>query len=401
MNKAASEAMVLLVDDETFFLQILQRQLANLGLTNVRSFQDAGEALVKLESDSSAFDLVICDLQMPNMDGVEFVRHLARIRFQGAVLLVSGEDTRILQTAERLAQAQKLNVLGALQKPTTPDQLRELLEQPAAAVAPLGAGGVNFGVEEVRQAIDCGELVNHYQPKVSMASGELVGVETLVRWQHPTAGLVLPHRFIDTAEQHGLIESLTDVVMAGALHDLRQWLDGGVDLHLAVNVSMDSLADLDFVEKVTQLASDAGVTLQRLVIEVTESRLMRDPVALADILTRLRLRHVGVSIDDFGTGHSSLSKLRDIPFNELKIDRSFAHGAVRNAALRSIVQASLDMARQLGIHSVAEGIEDLDDWNFLRAAGCDVAQGFFIGRPMPAEQLFHWIEDWVKRRPPS
>lgn len=397
MERLLGTMKILLVDDEPFVLRVLTQQLNNLGLTDLHTHEHAHAALAEIEADPEAFELIFCDLQMPKMDGVEFVRHLARLEYSGDLVLISGEDTRILQTAERLAQAQRLHVLGSLRKPTTPDELREILKH-SSAVSPARAAAAPFDAAELQRAIASGELVNHYQPKVDLASGALVGVETLVRWQHPEAGLVFPDRFITTAEQNGLIEPLTQAVLAGALQQTRRWLDAGLDLHVAVNVSMESLTDLGFPDRVIEAAADARVPLDHLVLEVTESVLMRDPVAPADILTRLRLKHVGVSIDDFGTGHSSLVKLRDIPFNELKIDRGFVHGAAGDAALRTIVEASLGMARQLGIRPVAEGVEDQDDWDFLRAAGCDLAQGYFMGRPMPAGQLTEWLHEWGGRK---
>jgi len=161
---------------------------------------------------------------------------------------------------------------------------------------------------------------------------------------------------------------------------------------------MDSLTDHAFPDYVDQAVAAAGVPASRLMLEVTESRAMKDPMATLDILTRLRLRRIGLSIDDFGTGHSSLAQLRDIPFDELKVDRSFVHGACANEALRAILQPSLNMARQLGMKTVAEGVEDIDDWQYLQAAGCDVAQGYFIGRPMPPGHLLGWLAEWEVRR---
>src|SRR5690606_18858353 len=169
------------------------------------------------------------------------------------------------------------------------------------------------------------------------------------------------------------------------------------DLQVAVNVSMDCLRALDFPELVVKAAEQAGLPPARLMLEVTESRLMRDSRAALDILTRLRLKRIGVSIDDFGTGHSSLAQLRDLPFEELKIDRGFVHGACRDAALAAILNASLDMARQLGLKTVAEGIEDRADWDFLRDAGADVGQGYFIARPMRAEEVLAWADAWSGR----
>ena len=168
---------------------------------------------------------------------------------------------------------------------------------------------------------------------------------------------------------------------------------------MAVNISMDNMAALDFPDLVSQWAHEAGVDLSSVMLEVTESRLMKDVRAPLDILTRLRLRRVGLSIDDFGTGHSSLAQLRDIPFDELKLDRSFISGAAEDSALRAIVEATLAMARQLGMKSVAEGVETRADWDFLRALGCDVAQGYFIARPMSGTDVLGWRMGWEQRRP--
>ena len=389
----------LLIDDDPFALKLLARQLEQLGCVAVTLCERAHDALALLEAQSETIGLVFCDLQMPGMDGVEFVRHLARIGYRGGLVLVSGEDARILQTVQKLAQAHHIHMLGALAKPVSFEQLRQVLASNASrsATAPP-ADRLPYAPDDLKRAIAGGELVNHYQPKVELVNGELIGVEALVRWQHPRGGLVFPDQFIATAEEHGLIDELTRAVLTSALHQVRLWREQGLDLQMAVNVSMDNLAALDFPDVVAQLANEAGVALSSLVLEVTESRLMRDVRVPLDILTRLRLKRVGLSIDDFGTGHSSLAQLRDIPFDELKLDGSFVNGAAKDPALKAIVEATLTMARQLGMKSVAEGVEHRDDWDFLRALGCDVAQGYFIARPMPAIDLPGWRNDWELRR---
>lgn len=389
----------LLIDDDPFALKLLARQLEQLGCAAMTLCERARDALVLLETEFETIGLVFCDLQMPDIDGVEFVRHLARIGYRGGLVLVSGEEGRILQTVQKLAQAHQIHLLAALAKPVSSEQLRQVLASYASRSTNLPrADRHQYPPDDLQRAIAGGELVNHYQPKVELATGELVGVETLVRWQHPHAGLVFPDQFIATAEEHGLIEELTRAVLAAALRQAHVWRDAGLELQLAVNVSMGNLAALDFPDVVAQLASEAGVALSSVVLEVTESRLMKDLRAPLDILTRLRLKCVGLSIDDFGTGHSSLAQLRDIPFDELKLDRSFVHGAAADSALRAIVEGSLSMARHLGMKSVAEGVEDRADWDFLRTIGCDVAQGYFIGRPMPGIVLPAWRGGWERRR---
>ncbi|MBE0546709.1 MAG: EAL domain-containing response regulator [Rubrivivax sp.] len=390
---------ILLIDDDPLALKLLARQLEHLGCVDVALCGDASEALTLLETQAETIRMVFCDLQMPDIDGVEIVRHLARIRYRGSLVLISGEDGRILQTAHKLAQAHSIHALGAMQKPISLEQLRQVLASDARrSAAPARPAHRPCAPDELRRAIARGELVNHYQPKVDLASGAPSGVETLVRWQHPQAGLVFPDRFVAMAEECGLIDDLTRAVLAGALRQARLWRDSGLQLQVAVNVSMDNLAALDFPDVVAQLATEAGVALSSLTLEVTESRLMKDARAPLDILARFRLKHVGLSIDDFGTGHSSLAQLRDIPFDELKLDRSFVHGAADDSSLKAIVEGILAMARQLGMKTVAEGVEDRADWDLLRDLGCDVAQGYFIARPMPGGDLPGWLAAWEQRR---
>ena len=236
------------------------------------------------------------------------------------------------------------------------------------------------------------------QPKVSLTTGHMVGVETLVRWRHPVDGLVFPDRFVGVAETHGLIQRLTRTVIATALTDARAWqLKTGMALHLAINVSMDDVSELDFVDYVASEAAAAGIPSKDVTLEVTESRLTQDMRILLEVLTRLRLKRFRFSIDDFGTGHSSLAQLRDIPFDELKIDRGFVHGAGTDPTIRAIFDSSVTLAKQLGMQIVAEGVEDRADWEHVRKAKCDLAQGYFLAKPMPIEALHEWIEDWEER----
>lgn len=389
---------ILVIDDEPFALRLVEHQLRALGHTEITVHAHALAAVQVLEENPAAADVILLDLQMPEMDGIEFVRHLARLKFPGAIILVSGEDERILHTASRLATAHALHILGTLNKPVQPDALDRLLDATHAPVAPPPPEGKVYGPEELAAAIADGQLLNHYQPKVELATGLVVGVETLVRWQHPSDGLVFPEQFVSVAEEHQLIDALTHTVLTEALRQTRNWLEAGATISVAVNVSMKTLVSLDFPDVVDRAIRAAGVTNKHIMLEVTEGRLMTDVVRALDVLTRLRLKQIGLSIDDFGTGHSSMTQLRNIPFVELKIDRSFVHGADRDLAARAIVDASLAMARQLGLKSVAEGVEVVTDWHQMRAMGCDIAQGFFIARPMPADKFDAWHAGWREYR---
>lgn len=386
---------IYVIDDDAFALRMVSHQLKALGFTETVGFEHAADAVRALSEDPVAPSLILLDLQMPDLDGIEFVRHLATLKFGGGLILVSGEDERVLQTASTLASAYALDVRGVLTKPVSPARLKALLDAPSGAPPREPTQPrKTYPPEAVAHAIHSDELVNYYQPKVDLRTGRVIGVEALVRWLHPTDGLVYPEQFVSVAEEHRLIDPLTRTVLKNALLQARAWRDEGADLVVAVNVSMENLAALDFPDFIERALRDAGVPNQQLVLEVTESRLSHNARMALDIFTRLRLKRIGLSIDDFGTGHSSLAQLRIVPFDELKIDAGFVHGADRDASARAIVDASIAMARQLGLTTVAEGVEVFTDWEHVRAVGCDVGQGYFIGHPMPAETFNTWLTGW-------
>ncbi|MBI2409047.1 MAG: EAL domain-containing response regulator [Gemmatimonadetes bacterium] len=387
---------IFVIDDDPFALHLVSHQLRALGFRQISVFERARDAVEELDRDPAAASLILLDLQMPDMDGIEVVRHLAQQHYDGGLILVSGEDQRVLATASAVARARALDVRGFITKPVTPDQLRRVIEAPAHRSAPR-IPRKRYEPEEIQRAIANNELVNHYQPKVEFATGRVTGVEALVRWQHPVDGLVFPEQFVGVAEEHRLIDPLTRAVLRGALAQAREWQDDGLILTVAVNVSVDNLVALDFPDFIERAVREAGVSNKQLVLEVTETRLMTNVLLALDILTRLRLKHISLSIDDFGTGHSSLAQLRNIPFDELKIDRGFVHGANRDTSAHAILEASLGVARQLGLKTVAEGVETLSDWQLMQSLNCDVAQGYFVTRPIPVEAFASWHIAWDKR----
>jgi len=388
---------ILLLDDEPFMLKLLARMLARQGCANL-SLADSGAAGLAVVRGDAPPDLILCDLNMPEMDGIEFIRRLVEHDYHGSLILVSGEDSRLLQAASQLARAHGLLLLGHLGKPVLPDQLAQLLDKWCDArwrkLAAATSSSVAYGQADLAEALRQGQLLNYYQPKVSIASGRVVGVEALVRWQHPRDGVVYPDSFIPLAEECGLIDELTRAVFRAAMAHASSWRDAGLDLSVSVNVSMDNLHTLGFVDFIVAEAAAAGIAPRKIILEVTESRLMQDLRTPLEVLARLRLRRFRLSVDDFGTGYSSLVQLREIPFDELKIDRGFVHGAGDDPIKRAICSASVGLARQMGLDAVAEGVEDGADWRFLKAIGCDLAQGYFIARPMPAEALPAWAAHW-------
>ena len=397
MSLDRSSIKVLVLDDEPFMLRLLAHLLGELGFTRVATCDNGVDALRQAEAGNDAPDLILMDLNMPGMDGVEFVRKLVEQEFRGDLILVSGEDDRMMHMAEKLIRAHRVNLIGHLSKPFSLAGLSTLLDRSRAGMDKQKPLRKIYDPERLRAAILGGELLNYYQPKVEVSTGAVLGVETLVRWMHPQDGLVSPDQFIGVAEEHGLIDALTRAVLRAALAQSASWRQAGLHLRVAVNVSMDNLTSVEFVDCVTHESEAAGVSPADLILEVTESRLMLDQRAPLEILARLRMKRYGLSIDDFGTGHSSLKLLRDIPFDELKIDGSFVHDAWHDPTARAIYDASLALGQQLGMVVCAEGVEDADDWDLVKRSGCDKAQGYFIGRPMPASEFPAWLEAWQGR----
>jgi EAL domain-containing protein (putative c-di-GMP-specific phosphodiesterase class I)/DNA-binding NarL/FixJ family response regulator len=391
---------ILLLDDDPFMLKLLSVMLAQIGFTRVATCDSGEKALQRVTETKDLIDLIFLDINMPGMDGIEFIRRLVECRYRGSVILVSGENSRILESVEKLIEAHHLIALGRLQKPVKPAELASLIGrlEPNKGHSELTRPSRrSYTADELRAAIARGELINYYQPKVALATFEVVGVESLVRWQHPIDGIVFPDQFLGLAEQHGLLTAVTGVVLVEAMKQVKVWSQAGHPLAVAVNVSMDDLIALDFPDMAASLAVSVGVEPRLLTLEVTEGQVMRQRSTILDVLSRLSLKRFGLSIDDFGTGHSSLAQLRDLPFNELKVDRGFVHGASQDPTRSAICSASLRMAHQLQMKVVAEGIEDQDDWNFLAHLGCDIGQGYFIARPMPAAAVLDWLSAWARK----
>jgi diguanylate cyclase (GGDEF)-like protein len=252
---------------------------------------------------------------------------------------------------------------------------------------------------ELRRAIDNRQLVLHYQPKVDAHTGQMLGVEALVRWQHPDHGLIPPNDFIPLAERTGLIGPLTTYVLDAALHQCHDWRQAGHELAIAVNVSARSLLDLAFPDQVAGLLARWELPARLLVVEITESTIMTDPTHALEILGRLNIMGVQIAIDDFGTGYSSMAHLKTLPVHELKVDRSFVSHMVSNTRDAVIVRSTVDLGRNLGLRVVAEGVEDPATLQQLDGLGCDAIQGYYISRPVPPDDLIHWLEEYQAVKP--
>jgi diguanylate cyclase (GGDEF)-like protein len=252
-------------------------------------------------------------------------------------------------------------------------------------------------LSELRGAIQRGELILHYQPKADLRSGRVVGMEGLVRWEHPERGLLLSDDFVPLAEPTGLIGPLTRHVIDQALQECRSWRDQGIDIHVAVNLSPRNLEDARLPDLVARSLDRWGLEPDALVLEITESAILQEPIKALQVVTSLAGMGVRLMIDDFGTGYSSLAYLRRLPVSALKIDKSFVMGMLREENDAVIVRSTIDLGRNLGLEVVAEGVESAELWTRLSALGCDVAQGFHLSMPLPPEHVPRWMEEWAVR----
>ena len=379
----------LVVEDHGFQRWALQRMLQDLGATHVYAAEDGHAALELLASLEQAVDIIVSDLEMPGMDGMEFIRRVGEDRRSASLIVASGHDPALLASVERMAQAYGVRFLAAIQKPATLAKLQEAIQSHSieGAAQSADASPLAVSAEEMRGALGRGEFAAYFQPKVDVRSGRMVGAEALARWLHPARGKLLPRSFLAQLERHDLAAELTDAMLATACSAAHGWQRHGIHASVSVNVSVLSLAEVGTAERLVRCVEACDVSPRDVILEVTESTAATDLGKVLENLSRLRMRGFGLSIDDYGTGYSSMQQLTRVPFTELKIDQSFVKNAHAHAPSRAMLESSLELARKLDIQAVAEGVETDREWRLVRELGCPLAQGYFLGRPMPLAEF--------------
>jgi EAL domain-containing protein (putative c-di-GMP-specific phosphodiesterase class I)/CheY-like chemotaxis protein len=398
-NGPQSIDSVLIVDDSRVQRNIGAALCRELRIEEVHEAADGREALSLLDKLPSEPALFIIDLEMPTMDGPELLSALGGRGTRAPIILASSRERVLMNSVQDMGVALGLRVVGALQKPLTLASLGGLLQDKLHAEIekhPLEHQAVDPAL--LRAALVRDQITVHYHPQVELETGRVRGVEALARWQDAQQGWIAPDAFIPVAEQHGLIRELTLRVMDAAMRQTALWNRNGLDLSIAINLSPILLERGELVEEISELQQRYELRADQIVLEITESSLLRDLAIALGVLTRLRLRGFRLSLDDYGTGFSSMQQLARIPFTELKIDRTFVHGAHERDSLQVILRSALEMASRLGIETVAEGVESLKDWQLLRQYGCKLAQGWLLAKAMPGEQLQGWLASLQRRR---
>lgn len=395
---AARGLCLLVVEDHDFQRSMMVDMLEGIGAKAVYEASDGRSALEITHELDCPFDIIVTDIDMPGMDGMAFIRRLGEARVHASLIITSGLDRALLDSIETMSAAYGMRLLGTITKPPTPERFAELIAlhwqskpNPERARQSVDV----FGLDEVLEGLRMEEFEPFYQPKIELRTGRVKGVEALARWRHPSHGIIAPYAFLQVLEDGGQISELTWLMLARSARDCRVWRNAGMDINVAVNLSVKQLDDPAIADAITWQVNSEGLDPRHMILEVTESAAITNVGGVLESLTRLRMKGFGLSIDDYGTGYSSMQQLTRIPFTELKIDQSFVKHAAQQESSRMILESSLEMARRLKITSVAEGAETQEDWNLLRECGCDLAQGYFIATPMEGPAFPDWMQHWA------
>lgn len=374
---ANARPRLIAVDDDPAILDVIE-VVGNEAGYEVILLSEAGELPEALERLQPS--IIMSDLMMPNVDGVTLLRNLAAMGAKCSVIVASAADPKTLAAAVRLGRGYGLDMAPPMQKPFTATALHEALTSSRGAIS----------VVELRQALTNGQLEVWYQPKVSLRPNDrdkIIGAEALVRWRHPERGVLTADRFIGLIESEGLIDSLSTCVLSQVIRDLSQWSNLPSKFAVGVNLPASTVCDIAFPDQFADLLAKGGVSPANIMIELTEREAITDHTVAIDSMTRLRLKGIGLSMDDFGLGHSSLAELYRMPFSEVKIDASFIRDLTLFPDARKIIKSVIDLSRELGIDCCAEGIETQVQAISLKALGCAKGQDYLFGRAIPSRHF--------------
>lgn len=393
-GKMSHPQSILVIDDDPVIGQFFSQLCLGMDLRCEATTR--GERFLEVLRPENS--LIVLDLLLPDMDGIELLRILGERRCKTPILLMSGVDRRILDTAERLAKALNLQVAGTLRKPFRMAQVEAILQQwrrPGEAISPSYAADFTIPDAAITRAVENDEFVLHYQPQIDLLSEEVTGMEALIRWQRTPQTLIFPDAFLPRMTAMGLMDRLNLLAHRRGLSEFPQFKHPGTaQPSLSLNVSATSLLDLKLPDTLAALAVQYGIDSERIIVEVTEGEIFKDLTKILDVLARLRLKGFQISIDDFGTGYAMMQQLRHIPATEIKIDQSFIRNMQGSSSDRVVVEKTVEIGHELGMRVVGEGVETAEQLRFLREIRCDVVQGYYFSKPLGAKEFQIWLSKY-------
>lgn len=395
----ATNLRFLVVEDHEFQRESLIRLLRTLGAQAVHGAEDGDAALQVLRDPDRPVDLVISDLSMPGMDGLEFVRNLGESGARVSVILLSALQPALLASIANMARAYRVRLVGVLGKPAAAAKLTPLIElHRFNSTRTEDAPDMAFSLAEITRAWADSEFEPWYEPRVLLETGAVHSMQAGARWRHPTLGDLEPERFMPSIEARGLKDDFVWMMLQKCAAQCRAWRAQGLDLSVAANLEFTSLAELAMAPRLRQIAADEGLDPRYMVLGVSEEALNIEAARALENLARLRVEGFGLAVDDFGQGRMAQDQLSMVAFTELRIDSAFVSGVHDREAARAGLAVALELAQQLRLNAVANGIASKEEWKLLRDWGCQLAQGPFISPPMPADAVPAWMLHWSASR---
>jgi len=385
---------VLIIDDSLSSCRVLSKHFSQLNVDRVEYCRDGQTALRTLTKYKGDYQVIVVDLHMPKMDGIELLIRLSQIGFKGGVIIASGMESRIIEAASQVVVNSRLRLLGALMKPVCPSQLKICIERLFMMNHELAPKQAMMKVKELQEAINANKVIPYYQAQMDVKTGEIKGFEVLCRIQQgEQLQLISPGRFIDLAEEHNLLNSLTDKLITRAMDEWREIgrMSSCVGSSISINLTPNQLAQRSWPNRLIRYCEDKQLEPSKVTIEITENQVLNKQSQHSSI-SRLRMHNFGVAIDDFGTGYTNLSQLCKLPISEVKLDMSLVKGIHLDPLAQTILKSLQDISQGLGVDLVAEGVEDIRDLNYLEKIDDLRLQGYLICRPKPFSEIMRWLK---------
>jgi EAL domain-containing protein (putative c-di-GMP-specific phosphodiesterase class I) len=384
---------ILVVDDDPLVPSIARAHFLTNGVSVCDIASNGRQALELFSASETTYDLIVCDISMPEVDGIEVISALHRKGYTGWLGVITSQHPTLGRTALNIAQSYGMRPAGVGRKPLdrqTLDKFLKTARDGHARVRPAGGANNQFTVDELRKALNEDRVIPFYQPIVELHSGTIAGAEALARIKAEDGSIISPFAFIGVAEQNGLLEPLTRNLFQAILRDIQRLNSIHPNLNMAINWDPKLLERTSLPDELKGICDNWGISPSQITLEITETTAFDASPQILEVLVRLRLKGFAVAVDDYGTGYSNLDRLARMPFSKLKIDQSFVRKALEDSFSMAGVETAIRLARELSMPTVAEGVEDEKLWNLMRACGASLAQGYLMSRPLPIDQFIEW-----------